>query len=158
MDTFAIILAVVVMLIGIAGSFLPFLPGIPVIFLAILGYGWYEGFKAISVHYIAIIGALTLLSVLIDYIAGVWGAQKAGSSKLGMLGAGLGILVGIFFGPLGILIGPWVGALIGEYLFVKDLNRAVSVATGSVIGIFAGIAFKALIGIGMLISFLVVVL
>ncbi|NLW44168.1 MAG: DUF456 domain-containing protein [Syntrophomonadaceae bacterium] len=158
MDIFAIVLAIAVMLIGIAGTFVPVLPGIPIIFLAILGYGWYEGFNAISVRYIAIVGALALLSVLVDYIAGLWGAKKAGSSKLGMLGAGLGILVGIFFGPVGILVGPWFGALIGEYMFLHDLNRAVNVATGSVIGIFAGIAFKALIGIGMLISFLVVVL
>ncbi|MGI6513499.1 MAG: DUF456 domain-containing protein [Syntrophomonadaceae bacterium] len=157
MDIIAIILAIVVMVIGIAGSFLPVLPGIPIIFLAILVYGWYEGFNVISVHYIAIIGALALLSVLIDYIAGIWGAQKAGSSKVGMLGAGLGIIVGIFFGPIGILVGPWVGALIGEYLFLRDLNRAITVASGSVIGIFAGIAFKVLLGTGMLISFLVVV-
>lgn len=74
-----------------------------------------------------------------------------------MLGAGLGIIVGIFFGPIGILVGPWVGALIGEYLFLRDLNRAITVASGSVIGIFAGIAFKVLLGTGMLISFLVVV-
>lgn len=157
MDIIAIILAIVVMVIGIAGSFLPVLPGIPIIFLAILVYGWYEGFNVISVHYIAIIGALALLSILIDYIAGIWGAQKAGSSKVGMLGAGLGIIVGIFFGPIGILVGPWVGALIGEYLFLRDLNRAITVASGSVIGIFAGIAFKVLLGTGMLISFLVVV-
>ena len=157
MEVFAKILAIVVMLIGIAGSVMPVLPGIPLVFLAILGYGWYEGFNVISVHYIAIMGALTLLSVLVDYIAGVWGAKKAGSSKSGMFGAGLGIIVGIFFGPIGILVGPWLGAFAGEYLVLREVNQAVSVATGTVIGIFAGIAFKVLLGIGMLISFLVVI-
>ena len=139
MDIIAIILAIGVMVIGIAGSFLPVLPGIPIIFLALLVYGWYEGFNVISVHYIAIIGALALLSVLIDYIAGIWGAQKAGSSKVGMLGAGLGIIVCIFFGPIGILVGPWVGNRSGNTCFC-------AISTGRYRGfssviVFAGIAF-----------------
>ena len=111
----------------------------------------------VGVHYIAIMGALTLLSVLVDYIAGVWGAKKAGSSRFGMFGAALGIVVGLFFGPIGILVGPWLGAFAGEYLVLRDVNQAVGVATGTVIGIFAGIAFKGLLGIGMLISFLVLI-
>ncbi|MGI6548805.1 MAG: DUF456 domain-containing protein [Syntrophomonadales bacterium] len=154
---FAKFLAILVMLIGIAGSFMPVLPGIPLVFLGILGYGWYEGFNVVGVHYIAIMGALTLLSVLVDYIAGVWGAKKAGSSRFGMFGAALGIVVGLFFGPIGILVGPWLGAFAGEYLVLRDVNQAVGVATGTVIGIFAGIAFKGLLGIGMLISFLVLI-
>ncbi|MGE5544519.1 MAG: DUF456 domain-containing protein [Bacillota bacterium] len=157
MEIFAKVLAILVMLIGIAGSIMPALPGIPLVFLAILGYGWYEGFELVSVHYIAVMGTLTLLSVLVDYIAGVWGAKRAGSSKSGMFGAALGIIIGIFFGPIGILVGPWLGAFAGEYLVLQDVNQAASVATGTVIGIFAGIAFKALLGIGMLISFLVVI-
>ncbi len=157
MEVFAKILAIFVMLVGITGSFVPIVPGIPLVFLAILGYGWYEGFNVISVHYIAIMGALTLLSVLVDYIAGVWGAKRAGSSRLGMLGAGLGIVVGLFFGPVGILVGPWLGAFVGEYLVLRDVSQAVNVATGTVIGIFAGMAFKVLLGIGMLISFVVVI-
>lgn len=158
MEIIAKALAIVVMLIGIAGSIMPVLPGIPLVFLAILGYGWFEGFNLISVHYIAIMGTLTLLSVLVDYIAGVWGAKRAGSSKLGMFGAGLGIVVGIFFGPIGILVGPLLGAFAGEYLVLRDVSQAINVATGTVIGIFAGIAFKVLLGIGMLISFLFVIL
>jgi len=158
MEIIAKALAIVVMLIGIAGSIMPVLPGIPLVFLAILGYGWFEGFNHISVHYIAIMGTLTLLSVLVDYIAGVWGAKRAGSSKPGMFGAGLGIVVGIFFGPIGILVGPWLGAFAGEYLVLRDVSQAINVATGTVIGIFAGIAFKVLLGIGMLISFLFVIL
>ena len=157
MEIFAKILAIVVMLIGIAGSIMPVLPGIPLIFLAILGYGWFEGFNLVGVHYIAIIGTLTLLSLLVDYIAGVWGAKRAGSSKLGMFGAALGIIIGMFFGPIGILVGPLVGAFAGEYLVLQNVSQAINVAAGTVVGIFAGIAFKVLLGIGMLISFLVVI-
>lgn len=157
MELFVKILAIVVMVVGIVGSIMPVVPGIPLIFFAILGYGWFEGFNVISVKYVAIMGALTLLSVLVDYVAGVWGAKKAGSSKSGMFGAMLGIIVGIFFGPVGILVGPWLGAFAGEYLVLQDVNQAINVATGTVIGIFAGIAFKVLLGAGMLISFLFVI-
>lgn len=157
MELFVKILAIAIMLIGIAGSVLPVIPGIPLVFFAILGYGWYEGFHLVSVKYIAIIGALTLLSVLVDYVAGVWGAKKAGSSRMGMLGALIGVVIGIFFGPIGILVGPWLGALAGEYLVLRDVNQAINVATGTLVGMFAGMAFKFLLGAGILISFLLVV-
>ncbi len=157
MELFIKMLAILIILVGIIGSILPVVPGIPLIFLAIIGYGWFEGFHIISAKYLAIMGALTLLSVLVDYLAGVWGAKRAGSSRSGIIGAMLGIIIGIFFGPLGILVGPWLGAFAGEYIMLQNVNQAMTVATGTVIGIFAGIAFKVILGTGMLISFLFVI-
>lgn len=157
MDTFVLVAAILLMLAGIAGSFLPVIPGIPLVFLSILGYGWYEGFHVISVRYLAIMGGLTMLSVLVDYLAGVWGAQQAGSSKIGMIGALVGALLGITMGPVGILIGPWIGAFLGEFYMLRDAEHAVKVATGTVIGFFAGALVKVLVGLSMLISFIVVI-
>ncbi|MGE5398555.1 MAG: DUF456 domain-containing protein, partial [Chitinophagales bacterium] len=107
MNTFLLIVVILIMLVGIAGSFLPVLPGIPIVFLGILGYGWYDHFTHVTVEYLAIMGGLTLLSVLVDYLAGVLGAQRAGGSKYGKWGAVIGTIIGAFFGPLGILLGPW---------------------------------------------------
>ncbi|NLV16173.1 MAG: DUF456 domain-containing protein [Syntrophomonadaceae bacterium] len=157
MDVFAIVLAVCVMLVGIAGSVLPLLPGVPLLFLAVIGYGWYEGFNVITVHYVVIVGALTLLAVLVDYLAGVLGAQKSGSSRAGVVGAALGVIAGLFLGPLGILLGPLAGAFIGEYLVVQDINMAIKASIGTIIGMISGIAFKVVLGVGILISFLIIV-
>lgn len=158
MEKFLLVVAVMVMLVGLAGSVLPVLPGIPLIFLGILGYAWYEGFHQLTPSYVAIMGGLALLSVIVDYLAGAWGAKRYGSSQAGVLGAVLGALLGLFFGPLGIIIGPWVGAFVGEWIFVKDPNQAAKAAVGTVLGIFAGMTFKLVLGTAMVISFLVVVL
>ncbi len=157
MQIAAAIMAVMVMIIGIAGSILPFLPGIPLVFLAVIGYGWYEGFKEITVHYVAMVGALTILSLVVDYLSGVWGAKKVGSSKAGIIGAFLGVVIGVFFGPLGILLGPLAGAFAGEYLMLRDFNQAAKVAIGTMVGVITGVGFKMLVGIGVLISFLVMI-
>lgn len=158
MNAFALVLAIVFMLVGLAGTFLPVLPGIPVMFLAIAGYGWYEGFHLVTPKYLAIMGGLTILSVLVDYLAGVMGARHYGSSRTGVWGAFIGGIVGVLVGgPLGLVIGPWLGAFLGEYLQVRDIERAVQVGTGTVIGIFAGVMAKLVIGVVMLVSFLVVV-
>lgn len=157
MNVFALVLSILIMIIGIVGCLLPALPGIPLVFLGILGYGWAEGFHVISGKYLAIMGALTLLSVLVDYLSGVWGAKSFGSSKYGMIGALLGAVVGIFFGPIGVFVGPLAGAFIGEYVVLQDPSKAAYSAIGTILGIFAGIVFKIVLGLGMLISFLVVV-
>ncbi|MGE5371125.1 MAG: DUF456 domain-containing protein [Solirubrobacterales bacterium] len=162
MSTVAILVAVAFILIGIAGSILPVLPGIPLIFLTILGYGWYEGFHEISVKFIAIMGILTVLSVMVDYAAGYLGAKKAGSSRAGQVGALVGVVAGMLLvpilGPLGILIGPWLGAFVGEYMVLQDTAQAARVGTWTMVGVIAGSFFKVVLGIGMLTAFLVSVL
>lgn len=157
MNGYALVLSILIMVVGIAGCLLPALPGIPLVFLGILGYGWAEGFHVITGKYLAIMGALTLLAVLVDYLSGVWGAKSFGSSKYGMIGALLGGVIGIFFGPIGVFVGPLVGAFIGEYIVLQDASKAIYSAVGTILGIFAGIVFKVVLGLGMLISFLIVV-
>ncbi|MEA4924382.1 MAG: DUF456 domain-containing protein [Syntrophomonadaceae bacterium] len=157
MNTAIVIITVVVILLGIAGTFLPVLPGIPVIFIAIAAYGWYEGFQTVTPAYLTVMAVLTILSLLVDYLAVYWGAKYFKSSKMGLYGAVLGGLAGLFFPPVGLLIGPWVGAFIGELMQGNDWSQSVRSGTGAVIGLFSGIAFKVIIGMGMLISFLIVI-
>ncbi|NLU49992.1 MAG: DUF456 domain-containing protein [Syntrophomonadaceae bacterium] len=158
MQTAVLVAVILIMLIGLAGTFLPIVPGIPLIFLAIAGYGWYEGFHHVSPGYLAVMGGLAILSVLVDYLAGVLGAKYYGSSRAGIWGAFIGGILGIFWGgPLGIVIGPWLGAVVGEYLQLKDIEKALQVGTGTVVGIFAGVVAKVIIGAAMVVSFLIVV-
>lgn len=155
MDTAVLIIALLFILVGIAGTILPILPGVAMIFVAIAAYGWYEGFQSITAGYLMVLAGLTILSMLVDYLSTYLGAKHFDSSRLGMWGAVLGSLLGIFlFPPLGIIVCPWLGALGGELVQGHDLRKAMRSGLGAVIGLFSGVVFKVLIGMGMLISFL----
>lgn len=158
MNVVVLIIAILLMLIGLAGTFLPVLPGIPVVFLAIAGYGWYEGFKVVTPEFLAIMAGLTVLSILVDYLAGLLGAKFFGSSPAGIWGAFVGGILGLVLGgPVGLVLGPWIGAFVGEYVKLRDVNKAWRVGVGTVVGIFTGVAAKVVIGLVMIIWFLIVV-
>lgn len=155
MNNLVLILVIVAMVIGAAGTILPVLPGIPLIFGAALFYGWYEGFSLITSNYLVILGILTLLSILFSYLSTVLGARRFGSGKFGSWGAMVGLILGLFlFPPLGLLIGPFLGAFLGEYITHKDSSQAVQASIGALIGLFSGIVFNLLIALGMVISFI----
>jgi uncharacterized protein YqgC (DUF456 family) len=156
MSNIVLIIVIVAMLIGAAGTILPVLPGIPFIFVAVLFYGWYEGFTVISSGYLIVLGIITALSMLFSYLSTVWGTRHFGASKWGSVGAILGLFFGIIlFPPLGIIIGPLLGAFIGEYWTQKDSNQAIKASVGALIGLFSGIVVNLLIAVGMVISFIV---
>jgi uncharacterized protein YqgC (DUF456 family) len=151
------IAVILVMLVGTAGTILPLLPGIPVIFLAAAGYGWYEGFHQVTGSYLAVLGALTVLSVAVDYLASAYGTRRFGSTQYGTWGAIIGALIGIFIiPPIGILVGPWLGAVAAELLAGQATQDALRAGTGALVGMLSGMAVKLLIAISMLISFIVV--
>jgi uncharacterized protein YqgC (DUF456 family) len=159
MTNLVLILVIVAMVIGAAGTILPILPGIPLIFGAALFYGWYEGFSVITPNYLIILGILTLLSILFSYLSTVLGARRFGSGKFGSWGAMVGLVLGIFLiPPLGIIIGPFLGAFIGEYITHKDSSQAFQSSLGALIGLFSGIVFNLLIALGMVVSFIIKVL
>ncbi|NLO21687.1 MAG: DUF456 domain-containing protein [Syntrophomonadaceae bacterium] len=146
-------------LVGIVGTMVPLVPGIPLIFISIAAYGWYEGFQQITPKYLVIIGAITVLSVIIDYLSTSLGAKYTGSSKKGIWGAFLGTFLGvIFFPPLGILLGPWLGAFIGEYIELQDVGAAIKTGFGTVLGLFSGMIFNLILALIMLISFLIIII
>ncbi len=154
----ALIIVVVLLLLGVSGTILPLLPGIPLMFVSIAAYGWYEGFNIITPKYICIIAALTVISLIVDYLSTVLGAKYFGSSKKGIWGALLGTFIGLFlFPPLGLLLGPFLGAMLGEYLEMQDIEKAARIGVGTVVGLFSGMVFKLVLAIGIFVSFLVVV-
>lgn len=153
-ETLALVLAVLLVLIGLLGVVIPLIPGIPMILAVIVFYGWYEGFELITVPYIAMMGGITLLSILVDYLSTTLGAKYSGSSRAGVWGAFIGTFFGIFlFPPFGLLIGPWLGAALGEYLKNNDIDQAVKAGFGTVIGLFSGLFFNLLLGIIMAVTF-----
>lgn len=158
MNEVALVIAILLMLVGLAGTFLPFLPGIPVIFLAIAGYGWYEGFTSVTPKFLAIMTGLTVLSVVVDYLAGIAGAKVFGASSAGVWGAFIGGVLGLVLaGPVGLVLGPWIGAFLAEYAKLRDPAQAWRVGVGTVVGIFAGAVTKLIIGAVMVIWFLIIV-
>ncbi|MDD4802821.1 MAG: DUF456 domain-containing protein [Syntrophomonas sp.] len=158
MDIWVVIFTLAAILLGIAGTFVPMLPGIPLIFIAIAAYGWHEGFQNVTARYLVIIAAITVLSLFVDYLSTYLGAKYFGSSKKGLIGAVLGSFIGLFlFPPLGLLIGPWVGAILGEFLEGNDWNKALRSGLGAVIGLFTGVAFKLVLSAAIFISFLIII-
>ncbi len=155
-DTIALVIAIIVILLGIAGTVIPMIPGIPLIFISIAAYGWYEGFQVINSKFLVIMAALTILSLLVDYLSTALGASYFGSTKYGVWGAIIGTFVGLVtFPPVGIFLGPWLGACIGEFIAGQDFNKAMKSGLGTVVGLFSGIVFNLALSLVMLAAFLI---
>lgn len=141
---------------GLAGMFLPLLPGAPLIFLGLLCAAWAENFQYVGLWTLIVLGLLAALSYLMEFAGSVLGTKKFGGSRRAMAGAALGGFVGLFFGIPGILIGPFLGAVLGEMSLQRSLDQASRAGIGSVIGLAIGAAGKLAIGIAMIGLFLLV--
>ena len=149
MDIALLILGFLLMLTGILGSFLPVLPGPPISWLGLL---LLYLTKAIPTDWIflGITLAVALLVFTLDYIIPALGTKKFGGTKAGMIGTTVGLLVAIFFpvlGIFGIVIWPFVGALVGELLNKADKKTALTAAFGSFIGFLTGTFLKFMVAI-----------
>lgn len=149
------LLCVVLTLTGLAGLLLPLLPGAPLLFLGLLCGAWAEGFKYVGIGTLSILALLTLLTYVVEFIAQALGARTFGGSKRAMAGAVVGGLVGLMFGPPGIILGPFVGAVLGELSLQRTLDQASRAGFGTVVGLAIGLAGKFAIGIAMVGLFLV---
>lgn len=152
MDTFLIVLAVILLIAGIAGCILPFLPGPPLAFGSLLLLQLTSK-KPFSEEFLVIWGLVTIAVVLADYYIPIWGTKKFGGTKAGIWGATIGLLIGMFFfPPFGIIVGPFLGALVGELINnSQDSNKAFRSAFGSFIGFIAGTVMK--LGISLVMGF-----
>ncbi len=134
-------IAALLVLTGLAGVVLPALPGIPLIFGGLLMAAWLDGFAHIGGITLGILGALTVLSLLIELAASVVGAQRVGASTLALTGAAIGTVLGLFGGLIGLLFAPLAGAAIGEYIARRDALQAARVGLATWLGmLFAAIA------------------
>ncbi|MFP4209514.1 MAG: DUF456 domain-containing protein [Wenzhouxiangella sp.] len=147
------ILAVLLVVIGLAGTVLPALPGVPIILLGLLLIAWMDGFVSVSITTLLWLGVLAVLSVIIDFLATLEGARRFGAGRLAILGATLGLLVGMFFGLAGALLGPFIGAVAGHLLGKATLNDSMRAGIGASIGVVVGTVAKVVIGAVMLVWF-----
>jgi uncharacterized protein YqgC (DUF456 family) len=137
-----LILVLVVMGVGIVGSVVPGLPGAPLVLIGAIGHRIYFGQASASNLVLGILVGLTLASLVLDYIASVLGARKMGATWRGVAGALVGAVVGLFFGPVGIILGPLLGALLFEMLGGRDFPEATRAGAGALLGLFVGIVGK----------------
>jgi uncharacterized protein YqgC (DUF456 family) len=137
-----LLLILLVMGLGVLGSVIPGLPGTSVIFLAALGHRLYFGPHGANLWVLALLGGFALLSVGVDYLASVVGAAKGGASRKGMIGVVIGGLVGLFFSLPGILLGPFLGALIFEWVGGRPFKPAMKAGVGATLGMLAGVIGK----------------
>lgn len=154
-QTLYYVIAALLVLVGLAGTILPALPGLPLVFGGMLLAAWAGGFEQISVATVVVLGVLTLLSLAIDFWATALGAKRVGASRKAVIGAVIGTFGGIFFGPVGLFVGPFVGALAGELLHGRRLDQsgigqATRVGVGTWVGILFGTVLKLTLAFAML--------
>jgi uncharacterized protein YqgC (DUF456 family) len=136
-------IALALMLLGTAGTVLPVLPGLPLVLLGMVIYGAVHGFAAVGTDLVLLAIVLTLISVVLDYLAVILGAGRARASRQGMLGALVGGVVGVaILGWVGLLVGPPFGAVLGEVSSGRTLNQGLRVAVATVIGMAATAVLK----------------
>ncbi len=136
------VLAALLIVIGIVGTVLPILPGVPIVFAGMLLAAWADHFAHVGKITLIVLGMLTVLALAIDFVAGMLGAKRVGASRYALLGALIGSIIGLFFGIPGLLLGPFVGALLGELVAGGNLRRATGVGVGAWLGFVVGAAAK----------------
>lgn len=141
MDLLWIILGGILILVGILGSIIPFLPGPPLCFVGLL-IQQLKSDPPFASEFLWIWAAITLVTIIIDYVIPIYGTKRFGGTKYGIWGCTIGLILGFLAGPLGIIIGPFIGALIGELIGNADSDKALRAAFGSFIGFLAGTVLK----------------
>ena len=156
MDTFIVIAAIILGIIGIIGAIIPGIPGTPISFIGLLLLAFVPECDY-SVGLLIAMGAIAAVITVLDYVIPIYGTKKLGGTKMGVRGSTIGLVVGIIVLPLlgivlgpfgigGIILGPFVGAYIGEIMAKNDANAFRS-ALGSFLGFLAGTLIKVIYGI-----------
>ena len=147
MEIIIITSALLFMLLGLVGSFLPVLPGPLTSWLGLFVLSYADG-VTISTTFLIVTFIVALLIFILDYIIPAVGTKRFGGSKSGMIGVSIGLVIGLISPiPFGIIIGPFLGALIGELMHKNDVNRATKAAFGSFIGFITSTFLKFIVAV-----------
>ena len=157
MDCLFLILGVLFAIIGLAGAIVPALPGPPISYLTLWMMWLYDSAK-VSVTTLVVAGILMLVITILDYVAPVWLTKYGKGTKAGIRGATAGLILGCFFPPLGLILGPFIGALLGELLVNTPFATALKVALMSFLSFILTTALKVIYGIGVVIMLVKMVL
>ncbi len=152
-----IIITFILIIAGLLGLVIPFIPDLPLIWLGIAVYAVFTKFLIVSWQWLLVAFLVAGAVYALDIWLGALGAKAAGASRYGLLGAMAGMLLGIFAGgPVGLLFGAFVGAFLGEFLLAgRNYEKAMKAGAGTVIGFLAGRLLKIVTAVVMVGMFLV---
>jgi uncharacterized protein len=155
MKIFPLLIALALMLVGLVGAILPVLPGIPLMYGGYLLYGILSGWQSFGWGTMVFWAAVTILSLMLDYVAGIAGTKQYGASIFGVWGSVVGAVAGVLLANLpGLVIGTFVGAYAGELWAGKSSGEAFRAGKGALIGWLGGTIAKVIIGVVMIGTFL----
>ena len=152
MDTLLSILAIVFGIVGCIGCIVPILPGV---MLAYAGYLclYFCSYSDISVAWLVVFGVVTVAVSILDYLLPSYMTKKFGGSKAGERGAMAGVIAGFLFGPIGIIVGPFLGAVVAELINDgSDRQRAFKSGLGSFLSFFVGTGIKLVLALWLTIE------
>ena len=152
MDVAWMICGCILMVVGIAGCVLPFLPGPPLCYAGLLVQQLRTDAPFDS-RFLWVWAGITVVVVVLEYLIPIYGTKKYGGSKYGMWGCTIGLFAGFWLGPLGIIIGPFIGALVGEMIGKVDSRTALRAALGSFVGFLFGTLLKLVVSFIMVYYF-----
>jgi len=147
------IIAVALMVVGLAGAIVPALPGIPLIFVGIWLAAAVDGYRHLGLWWLIGIAAVGTIGLTLDLLAGALGAKRVGASRRAVWGALMGTLIGFFFGLPGLLLGPFLGAMLGELAAGNTVQRSTHVGVAAWVGLIFGTMSKLLSSVIMVALF-----
>lgn len=153
LQTTSWLIAAALIVIGLLGTILPVLPGLPVMFAGMWLAAWADGYTRIGAGTLVVLGLLVVIAIAVDFFASLVGARRVGASNKGMLGAGVGGVLGLFFGLPGLVAGPFLGAAAGEMAHGREWREATRIGVGTWIGLLLGAIFKLALAMAMLLLF-----
>lgn len=156
MDVLLYIAGALLLIAGLVGALIPVLPGPPLGFLGLLALHSTETFQ-FNPLYLWAFGLMAGLVTVLDYIIPIWGTRVFGGTKAGARGATIGLILGVVFaGPIGIIVGPFMGAWVAEMIENSDnMKKAFLSALGSLLGFLAGTGLKLAYGVGVILYALI---
>lgn len=159
-DTLIPLVSILLLLVGILGTFLPVLPGLLLSLCGLLIYKFGTD-SSLSMAYIWIFVFLTLLSIILNYVIPARTNRKYGGTRWGSAGSVIGTILGMFFIPVpfGFLIGMFLGVFVGELLHdANDKKKAWNSTKGALIGFLYGTGFNFMVGLAMFLVVLIDIL
>lgn len=152
MEALLIALAIIFAIVGCIGCIIPVLPGVMLTYAGVLCLYFVEGVEY-PLRWIIIFGILTLVVSLLDYILPSMMTKRFGGTKAGERGAMAGVIAGIFFGPIGIIVAPFIGAVVAELIYdSSNRERAFKSGLGSFLSFFVGTGLKLCVAVWMTID------
>jgi uncharacterized protein len=141
-NTIAIIIASTFFIASLIGTVVPIIPEAPLIVVGMVIYGLIAGFDNLGFSFFVGQIILALAVIGVDYLTTAIGSRYFGGSKAAMWGSALGLLIGLFFFPIGLLIGPFLGAAVADFIFRRQTGQAFRSGVGASLGFWSALPIK----------------